>query len=198
VWDPGPNAQQARARPTVSVLTTVTGGRVALALDPSQRNLTVRNLGGKVEVQAGATTLAVPRGGDAVATARRARRLAPPVDLARAIPSPHAITAGAVTLVFPGKLTTRALSRARCLGVQLRGSGTAVARVTFLTGTARRGTVVSQRTAAVADGAARGLCLPLSAKAKGIPAGTPLTVALGTRAGTSRRLATGRVVLVTV
>ena len=57
-------------------------------------------------------------------------------------------------------------------------------------GTAKKGNVVLQKRLTLPARANRIVCLALPAKARGIPVGTPLTIALGIRAGSRRSLAT--------
>ncbi len=193
VFDSGPNAMA--AAPSGVVRTTVTKGRVALALDPSGRALTVRSLAGKAVVQAGSATLALPAGAEALATSTKVRRLPPAPDLSRVVPAPRVLAAGPVQLVVPRRISSRSLSDARCLAVGLRSTGSAQVLVTLLAGTATRGSLITRSRLGVRAGLERRLCLPLSPKARGIPVGTPLTVALGVRAGALRRLSTGRIQL---
>ena len=186
-------SQQALA-PSAPVRTSVTGGgRVALSLDPGRSRLTVRNLAGQVRVEAGRSALTVARGTDVLATAGLVRALPAPPDLASVVPAPRTIAAGPVQLLMPGSITARSLARARCLSTRVRSTGRAQVLVTLLVGTARRGGLVAQRRLSVGAGTSQRVCLPLSAKARGIPAGTPLTLALGVSAGGLRRLATGKV-----
>jgi len=189
----GGTGQQALS-PSAPVRTTVTGGgRVALSLDPARSRLTVRNLAGRVRVESGRSAVTVARGKDVLATPGRVRALPAPPNLAAAVPAPRTIAAGPVQLLMPGSITTRSLARARCLATRLRSTGSATVLVTLLAGTARRGAVVAQRRLSVGAGSDLKVCLPLSVKARGIPAGTPLTMALGVRAGARRLLATGRI-----
>ena len=133
-FDSGPNSMA--AAPSGSVRTTVTKGRVALALDPSGRALTVRSLAGKAVVQAGSATLALPAGAEALATSTKVRRLPPAADLGRAVPVPRALGAGPVQLVVPRRISSRSLANARCLAAGLRSTGSAQVLVTLLAGTA--------------------------------------------------------------
>jgi hypothetical protein len=193
IWDRGSGEQA--VTPNATVKTTVTKGRVRLELDPARRSLTVRNLAGQVRVQSGGSALTVPVGQDALATSSKVRRLPAAPNLASGVVAPRLLTAGPVQLLAPSRLTGRSLSRARCLATRLRSTGSAQALVTLLAGTARRGSVVVQRRVSVGAGSDLKVCLPLSVKARGIPAGTPLTIALGVRAGTRRLLTTGRISL---
>lgn len=193
IFDSGSNAHA--AAPPATVRTTVAKGRVALALDPSGRTLTVRSLAGKAVVQAGSATLALPAGAEALATSTKVRRLPAAPDLTRAVPLPRVLAAGPVRLVVPRRISSRSLSDARCLATRLRSTGSAQVLVTLLAGTAKRGSLITRSRIGVRAGPERRLCLPLSAKARGIPVGTPLTVALGVRAGAVRRLATSRIQL---
>ena len=196
IFDAGPNAQA--VVPPATVRTTVTNGRVSLALDPTGRNLTVRSLAGTAQVQVGSATLTLPVGAEALATSAAVRRLPPPADLARVVVAPRVLVAGPVQLVVPRRIAARSLTGARCLTTRIRSAGSARVLVTLLTGTADSGSAIAQVRTGVRAGPARPLCLPLSAKARGIPVGTPLTIALGVRAGALRRLATLRIPLTLV
>lgn len=187
VFSAGPNS---REMATSLVRTTSTGGKVALALDPSRKRLTVRALTGRAQVQAGGRTITLAAGAEALATATGVRRLGPPPDVSRAIPSPRTLTAGPVGLRVPRAVSARSLAVARCLATRARASGPATILVTLLTGTAKKGAVVAQVRAVLAAGAQRAVCLRLDAKARALPPGTPLRLALGVRAGSLRRVAT--------
>jgi hypothetical protein len=197
VFDAGPNeAARGHAEPTRSVRTTVgPGGKVSLELDPARRHLVVRALAGTASVTAGSSSLTLAKGQEARATGSAVVRLAPPPDLARTIGAATVLTSGPVRLTAPGRLGTRALARARCLRTRIQSTGGAKVLVTLLVGTARKGNVVLQKRLTVIAGTDRALCLALPPKARGIPAGTPLTIALGVRAGTRRTLATRAVAL---
>ncbi|HWH15030.1 MAG TPA: hypothetical protein VNT51_09800 [Miltoncostaeaceae bacterium] len=95
-------------------------------------------------------------------------------------------------LTAPGRIATRSLTRARCLRTTRMATGGARVAVSLLTGTARRGALVVQSRVSGAAGARRTVRLPLGPRARGLPAGTPLTVALGVRAGTRRTWPRGR------
>ena len=179
------------AEPTGSVSTTVSaGGRVALALDPSRKHLTVRALAGTASVRAGSASLTLARGQEARASAGAVTRLAPPPDLAATIGAATVLSSGPVRLTAPRRLGARALARARCLRTRIQSTGSATVAVTLLVGTAKKGNVVLQKRLTLAARANRIVCLALPAKARGIPVGTPLTIALGVRAGSRRSLAT--------
>jgi hypothetical protein len=188
VWDSAPSTHA--ADPNSSVRTTVSKGSVRLSLDPGNRTLTVHGISGTATVQAGGATLSVPPGGDAVATARTVRKLPRAVDLSRVVPGPRTLSAGPVRLVVPRAISARSLAGARCLATRITSTGSARVLVTLLTGTARRGGLIAQFRATARAGLDARLCVPLSAKARGIPVGTPITIALGVRAGALRRLAT--------
>ena len=196
-FDAGTN--QKALSPSSPVRTTVTGGgRVALSLDPGRQAVTVRNLAGSVQVSSGSAIATVAPGKEVLAAAGRVRSLPPPPNLARSVLDPRVISARPVSLVMPGRITTRALSRSSCLGTEARAVGSAQVLVTLLIGNARHGGVVSQRRLALGAGTSRVVCLPLPPKVRRISAGTPLTIALGVRAGAVSRLATGRIQLALV
>ena len=169
VFDSGPNAMA--AAPSGVVRTTVTKGRVALALDPSGRALTVRSLAGKAVVQAGSATLALPAGAEALATSTKVRRLPPAPDLSRVVPAPRVLAAGPVQLVVPRRISSRSLSDARCLAVGLRSTGSAQVLVTLLAGTATRGSLITRSRLGVPSGArAEAVPAPLT-EGEGYPGG---------------------------
>ena len=179
------------AEPTGSVSTTVSaGGRVALALDPSRKHLTVRALAGTASVRAGSASLTLARGQEA--RAERGGRDAPGAaagprrdDRRRHRPelgsrAPH----GAPPPRGPGP-GARPLP-AHPHPVDRLGDG----RSDAAGGDGEEGNVVLQKRLTLAARANRIVCLALPAKARGIPVGTPLTIALGVRAGSRRSLAT--------
>jgi hypothetical protein len=190
---PSGNAREGHAATTAT--TTVTNGRVELELAPGGRRLVVRSLAGNVQVAAGGAALPLAPGKDALATPAGVRALPPAPDLARLAAGSRVISAGPVSLATPPQITTRSLSVARCLGMELRSRAPARALVSVLVGSQRRGRVVAQRLELMRGLDARRVCLPLSAQVRALPAGTPLTLALGTRAGTRRQLALRRVVI---
>jgi hypothetical protein len=68
--------------------------------------------------------------------------------------------------------------------------------VTLLLRGSARSRVVAQRALSFAGPGTRSLCLALPTRARALPAGAPLVIALGTRAGLRRDLALRRLVLV--